>query len=88
MDQSPVSGSFDFVLYAFEASRTAANAGKFVELFISNPAQPLHFVSTACGFVLHCLEPKARIRNLAKTPTAFNRTGFPFLLDVVGCSHE
>ena len=88
MDQSTVSGSFDFVLYAFETSGSAAYAGKFVEFFISNSAQPLHFVSTACGFVLHCLEPEARIRNLAKTPTAFNRTGFPFLLDVAGCSHE
>ena len=88
MDKSTVSGSFDFVLYAFETSGSAANAGKFVELFISNTAQPLHFVSTACGFVLHCLEQKPYAQNLAKTPNAFNRTGFPFLLDVVGCSHE
>ena len=88
MDKSTVSGSFDFVLYAFETSRSAANAGKFVELFISNPAQPLHFVSTSCGFVLHCLEPKARSRNLAKTTTAFNRTGFSFLLDVAGRDNE
>ena len=88
MDKSTVSGSFDFVLYAFETSGSAANAGKFVEFFISNPAQPLHFVSTACGFVLHCLEQKPYARNLAKAPSAFNHTGFPFLLDVAGCSHE
>jgi hypothetical protein len=88
MDKSTVSGSFDFVLYAFETSCPAANTGKFVEFFISNKAQPLHFVSTACGFVLHCLEQKPSFRNLAKTPTAFNRAGFPFLLDVVGCNHE
>jgi hypothetical protein len=36
MDQSTAGGSFDFVLYAFETSRSAGNAGKFVELFISN----------------------------------------------------
>jgi hypothetical protein len=36
MDKSTVSGSFDFVLYTFETSRSAANAGKFVEFFISN----------------------------------------------------
>jgi len=36
MDKSTFSGSFDFVLYAFETSCPAANAGKFVELFISN----------------------------------------------------
>ena len=88
MDKSTVSGSFDFVLYAFETSRSAANAGKFVELFISNPAQPLHFVSTACGFILHCLEPKTRSRNLAKTPSASNRTSFPFWMDVAGRNHE
>ena len=88
MDQSTAGGSFDFVLYAFETSGSAANAGKFVELFISNPAQPLHFVSTTCGFVLYCLEQKTYARNLAKTPTAYNHTGFPFLLDVAGRNHE
>jgi hypothetical protein len=88
MDKSTVSGSFSFVLYAFETSGYAANAGKFVEFFISNPAQPLHFVSTACGFVLHCLEPKARSRNLAKTPSASNRFSFPVLLDVAGRDNE
>jgi len=88
MDQSTVSGSFDFVLYAFETSRSAANAGKFVELFISNPAQPLHFVSTACGFILHCLEQKTYARDLAKIPLSFNRAGFPFFLDVAGCYCE
>jgi hypothetical protein len=36
MDKSTVSGSFVFVLYAFETSGAAANAGKFVEFFISN----------------------------------------------------
>jgi hypothetical protein len=36
MDKSTVSGSFDFILYAFETSGSAANAGKFVEFFISN----------------------------------------------------
>jgi len=36
MDKSTVSGSFDFVLYALKTSGPAANAGKFVEFFISN----------------------------------------------------
>ena len=88
MDKSTVSGSFDFVLPALKTSRSAANAGKFVELFISNPAQPLHFVSTACGFVLHCLEQKTYGRNMAKAPSASNRIDFPFWMDVAGCSHE
>ena len=88
MDKSTVSGSFDFVLNALKTSCPAANAGKFVEFFISNPAQPLHFVSTACGFVLHCLEQKTYARNLAKTQTAFNRVSIPVLLDVAGCNHE
>ena len=88
MDQSTACGPPGFVLNTLKTSCPAANAGKFVELFISNPAQPLHFVSTACGFVLHCLEPKARSRNLAKAPSASNRTDFPFWMDVAGCSHE
>ena len=88
MDQSTVSGSFDFVLYAFETSRSAANAGKFVELFISNPAQPLHFVSSASRFVQYCLEQKPYCRNLAKAPSASNRVSIPVLLDVAGRDNE
>ena len=88
MDQSTVSGSFDFVLYAFETSSSAATAGKFVEFFISNKAQPLHFVSTACGFVLHCLEQKTYARNLAKTPSASTRVSIPVFLDVAGRDNE
>jgi hypothetical protein len=38
MDKSTVSGSIDFVLYAVETSGSAANAGKLVEFFLSNPA--------------------------------------------------
>jgi hypothetical protein len=36
MDKSTVSGPPGFVLYAFETSGSAANAGKFVEFFIPN----------------------------------------------------
>ena len=88
MDKSTVSGSFDFVLYAFETSRAAANAGKFVELFISNPAQPLHFVSSASRFVQYCLEQKPYCRNLAKAPSASNRVSIPVLLDLAGRDNE
>jgi len=36
MDQSTAGGPPGFVLYAFETSGSAANAGKFVEFLISN----------------------------------------------------
>ena len=88
MDKSTVSGALDFVLYAFETSRSATNAGKFVELFISNPAQPLHFVSSASRFVQYCLEQKPYCRNLAKAPSASNRVNIPVLLDVAGRDNE
>ena len=88
MDQSTAGGPPGFVLNTLKTSCPAANAGKFVELSISNPAQPLYLISSTCGFVLHCLEPEARSRNLAKTPTAFNPTSFSFLLDVVGRDNE
>ena len=88
MDQSTADGPPGFVLNTLKTSCPAANAGKFVELFISNPAQPLYLISSTCGFVLHCLEQKTYARNLAKTPPSFNRAGFPFFLDVVGCNHE
>ena len=88
MDQSTVGGPPCFVHYAFETSGSAANARKLVELFFPNPAQPLHFVSTACGFVQYCLEQKPYCRNLAKTPSASNRIDFPFWLDVVGRDNE
>ena len=88
MDQSTAGGPPGFVLNPLKTSCPAANAGKFVELFISNPAQPLYLISSTCGFVLHCLEQKTYDRNLAKTPIAFNHAGFPFLLDVVGRDNE
>ena len=88
MDKSTAGGSFDFVLYAFETSGSAANAGKFVELFISNPAQPLHFVSSTGGFVLPSLEQKTYCGNLAETAVSFDRACVSFCLDVAGRNHE
>ena len=88
MDQPTTGGPPCFVLYAFETPGSAANAGKFVEFFISNPAQPLYLVSSACSFVLHCLEHKTYDRNLAKTPSASNHISFPFWMDVAGRNHE
>ena len=88
MDKSTVSGPFDFVLYAFETSRSAANAGKFVEFFLPNPAQPLHFVSSTGGFVLPSLEQKTYCRNLAATAVSFDRACVSFCLDVARRNHE
>ena len=88
MDKSTVSGSFDFVLNTFKTSSTAANAGKFVEFFLPNPAQPLHFISSTGGFVLPSLEQKTYCRNLAATAVSFDRACVSFYLDVAGRNHE
>ena len=88
MDQSTAGGPPGFVLNTLKTSCPAANAGKFVELFISNPAQPLHFVSSASRFVQYCLEQKPYCRNLAKAPSASNRVSIPVLLDVAGRDNE
>ena len=88
MDQPVIGRLVDSVFTSLKTSGTSANIRKFVEFFLSNPAQPLHFVSTACGFVQHCLEQKTYARNLAKTTAAFNHAGIPVLLDVAGRYHE
>ena len=88
MDQSTAGGPPCFVHYAFETSGSAANARKLVELFFPNPAQPLHFVSSASRFVQYCLEQKPYCRNLAKAPSASNRVSIPVLLDVAGRDNE
>ena len=88
MDKSTTGGPPGFVLNTLKTSCPAANAGKFVELFISNPAQPLHFVSSASRFVQYCLEQKPYCRNLAKAPSASNRVSIPVLLDVAGRDNE
>ena len=88
MDQSYVSGSPDFVLSTLKTSSPATNAGKLDEFFLPNPAQPLHFVSSAGRFVQYCLEQKPYCRNLAKAPSASNRVSIPVLLDLAGRDNE
>ena len=88
MDQSYVSGSPDFVLSTLKTSSPATNAGKLVEFFLPNPAQPLHFVSSTGGFVLPSLEQKTYCRNLATTAVSFDRACVSFCLDVAGSHNE
>ena len=88
MDQSNVSGSHDSVLSTLKTSSHATNAGKLVEFFLPNPAQPLHFVSSTGGFVLHNLEQKTYCGNLEATAVSFDRTCVSFCLDVARRNHE
>ena len=88
MDQSLVSGNFDPVFSSTKTSGTSANIGKFVEFFLSNPAQPLHIISAASCFVQHCMEQKTGFRNLAKAPSTSNRVSIFVLLDVAGRYYE
>ena len=84
MDQSYFSGSPDFVLSTLKTTSPATNAGKLVEFFLPNPAQPLHFVSSTSSFVLPSLEQKTYCRNLAATATSFDRACVSVCLDVAG----
>ena len=88
MDQSTVSGALDFVLFTHKTTGPAANSGKLVQLFFPNPAEPLHFVSSASRFVQYCMEQKPYARNLAKASFASNRVSIPVLLDVAGRDNE
>ena len=88
MDQSYVSGAPDFVLSTLETSSPATNAGKLVEFFLPNPAQPLHVVSSTGRFVLPGLEQKTYCRNLAATAVSFDRACVSFCLDVARRNHE
>ena len=54
-----------------------------------NPAQPLHFVSSASRFVQYCLEPKTRTAEIwQKLRLPIIVLAFPVLLDVAGCDNE
>ncbi len=88
MDQPVIGRLVDSVFTSLKTSGTSANIRKFVEFFLSNPAQPLHIASAAGCFVQHGMEQKTSFRNLAKTKAAFNRVGIPVLLDVAGRDHE
>ena len=88
MDQPVIGRLVDSVFTSLKTSGTSANIGKFVEFFLSNPAQPIHIDASTGGFVQHGMEQKTSFRNLAKTTAAFNHAGIPVLLDVAGRYNE